>query len=88
MFIYLQVQYRYKYGLSFKTSCFCYVAEECLARLEDQLSRRRKQLQDASDKLTRTQQAIKDQVEISCVYTDVRLQLQSELSHARFVTIN
>ena len=37
-------------------------AEEVLAQLTDQLTRRKAQLQDAGDKLVRLQQAIDDQV--------------------------
>lgn len=40
----------------------CVAAEEVLAQLNDQLNRRKAQLQDAGDKLAQIQQAINDQV--------------------------
>lgn len=39
-----------------------FAAEDVLAQLNDQLTRRKAQLQDAADKLAQIQQAIHDQV--------------------------
>ena len=47
-------------------------AEEVLAQLNDQLNKRKTQVQDASDKLAQIQQAIADQVSTELPFCELR----------------